>query len=164
MKVVLNADLGRLGRKGDVVEVAGGYARNYLLPRRLALVVSTGTLKQAQTMKRSRAGQDRRERESMEALAQKIASASLKVTARAGAEGHLFGSVTTSDIAEEIGRVLGEDIDRRKVAVAEPIKTLGAHDFSVHLHPEVTAVGTVEVVSDAPAAQRPAEGPAPEEE
>lgn len=156
MRVVLNADVGRLGRKGDVVEVAGGYARNYLLPRKLALVVSKGTLKQAETMQRSRVGQDRRARESFEALAQSIASAQLKIAARAGAEGHLFGSVTTSDIAGLLGKVIGEEIDRRKVSVPEPIKTLGTHDFSVHLHPEVTAVGTVEVVSDSPAGDKPA--------
>lgn len=150
MRVVLNADVGRLGRKGDVVEVAGGYARNYLLPRNLALAVSGGTLKQAETMKRSRSGQDRRERESSEALAQRIASAGLRIAAKAGAEGHLFGSVTTTDIAAELGKVLGETVDRRKVAVPEAIKTLGTHDFSVHLHPEVTVVGTVEVVPEAP--------------
>lgn len=148
MRVVLNADLGRLGRKGDVVEVAGGYARNYLLPRNLALIASKGTLQQAQAMQRSRVGQDRRERESFEAQAQRIASSPLKVAARAGAEGHLFGSVTTSDIAAELGRVLGQDVDRRKITVPDPIKTLGTHDFSVHLHPEVTAVGTVEVVPE----------------
>lgn len=150
MRVVLNADVGRLGRKGDVVEVAGGYARNYLLPRKLALAVSKGTLKQAEMMQRSRVGQDRRQRESFEVLAQRIASHPLKIAARAGAEGHLFGSVTTTDISAELGKVIGEVVDRRKVTVPDPIKTLGTHDFSVHLHPDVTAVGTVEVVSDAP--------------
>lgn len=153
MKVVLNADVRTLGRKGDVVEVAGGYARNFLLPRKLALVESKGTLKQAEHMQRSRVGQDRRERASFEALAQRIASSPVQIKARAGAEGQLFGSVTTSDIAAELAKVLGEEVDRRKITVSQPIKTLGTHDFSVHLHPEVTAAGNVDVVSDAPEGQ-----------
>lgn len=161
MKVVLNADLGRLGRKGDVVEVAGGYARNYLLPRNLVLMASRGTLKQAETMQRSRVSQDRRDREAFEALAQRIASSPLKIVARAGAEGQLFGSVTTSDIAAELAGALGEEVDRRKITVPDAIKSLGSHDFSVHLHPQVTAAGTVEVVSDAPV-EAPAGEPAKE--
>jgi len=158
MKVVLSSDMGRLGRKGDVVEVAGGYARNFLLPRKLAIAASKGTLKQAEIMLRSRAEGDRKAKESVEATAQKIGSAPLRIAARAGAEGHLFGSVTTSEIAQELTKLLGHEIDRRKISVPEAIKSLGTHSFSVSLEHEVTARGTVEVVSDgtvAPAEQNP---------
>ncbi|MGI8426772.1 MAG: 50S ribosomal protein L9 [Actinomycetota bacterium] len=148
MRVVLSADMGRLGRKGDVVEVAGGYARNYLLPRKLAIAASKGTLKQAEIMLRSRADGDRKAKESVEAIAQKIAATPLKIAARAGAEGHLFGSVTTSEIAQQLTELLGIEIDRRKVSVPEAIKSLGSHSFSVSLEHEVTAQGKVEVVSD----------------
>ena len=156
MRVVLNSDMGRLGRKGDVVEVAGGYARNFLLPRKLAIAASKGSLRQAEIMLRSRAEGDRKAKESVEAVARTITSTPLRIAARAGAEGHLFGSVTTSELAAELGKLIGHEVDRRKVSVPEAIKSLGTHPFTVSLEHEVTAHGTVEVVSDgtvAPAAQ-----------
>jgi len=158
--------MGRLGRRGDVVEVAPGYARNFLLPKNLAIAASKGILKQAETMQKSRREQDMREQADFEAFATKVSATTLKVAARAGAAGTLFGSVTTSEIAEELGRALGVDLDRRKIVVAEPIKSLGTHQFKVHLHPKVVAQGTVEVVSDgvAPPAEEPPAAPeAPDE-
>jgi large subunit ribosomal protein L9 len=146
MKVVLNADIGTLGRRGDVVEVAPGYARNYLLPKNLALAASKGTVRQAEAMRRSRVERERRERAAAEALAKRIVGHALRIPARAGEDGHLFGSVTTSDIAEELSRGLGEDIDRRRINLAAPIRSLGVHEYTIHLGPEVTAAGTVEVI------------------
>jgi large subunit ribosomal protein L9 len=148
MKVVLSTDVGRLGRKGDVVEVAGGYARNYLLPTKQAFPATKGALKQAEAMKRSREQHDARERAHFAALADRISASPLKVTARAGAEGHLFGSVTSADIANLLSEALGQEVDRRKIAL-EPIKSVGTHAFRVHLHSEVTAEGTVEVIPEA---------------
>lgn len=149
MKVVLNADMSNLGRKGDVVEVANGYARNYLLPTNRAIAASKGTLKQAESMQRSRAQQEEREKAEWKVLADRISGAKLEVTAKAGAEGHLFGSVTTSDIGHLLSEALGEEIDRRKITLAEPIKSVGTHSYKVHLHAAVVAEGTIQVASEA---------------
>ena len=146
MKVVLNADIGTLGHKGDIVEVAPGYARNYLLPRNLALSASKGAVKQAETMRRSRTERERRERSLADAMAGRIVGAALRIPARAGEDGQLFGSVTNADIAEALTRALGEEIDRRKINLPAPIRSLGTHDYSVHISPDVTAAGTVEVI------------------
>jgi large subunit ribosomal protein L9 len=146
MKVVLNADISTLGHKGDIVEVAPGYARNYLLPRNLALSASRGAVKQAETMRRSRTERERRERGLADALAGRIVGAALRIPARAGEDGQLFGSVTNADIAEALTQALGEDIDRRRISLAAPIRSLGTHDYAVHIRPDVTAAGTVEVV------------------
>lgn len=148
MKVILNADLEKVGRKGDVVTVADGFARNYLLPKNLAIVATRGAVKQAESMQRARIEQDKRDKAVFEEVAQKIAAMKLEVMARSGEEGQLFGSVTHADLADELGRALGQQIDKRKIS-SDPIKSLGVHEFKVHLHPEVTAIGSVQVVPDA---------------
>ena len=147
MKVVLNADIGTLGRRGDVVEVAPGYARNYLLPKNLALTASKGAVRQAEAMRRSRVERERREHAAAESLAGRIVGVALRIPARAGEDGHLFGSITTSDIAEELTRALGDEIDRRRINLAAPIRSLGTHEYTVHVGPDVTAAGSVEVVA-----------------
>jgi len=146
MKVVLNADIGTLGHKGDIVEVAPGYARNYLLPRNLALSAGKGAVKQADTMRRSRTERERRDRALADAMAGRIVGAALRIPARAGEDGQLFGSVTNADIAEALTRALGEEIDRRKINLPAPIRSLGTHDYSVHINADVTAAGTIEVI------------------
>ncbi|MGH2768087.1 MAG: 50S ribosomal protein L9 [Actinomycetota bacterium] len=146
MKVVLGADLEGLGRKGDVVEVTAGYARNYLLPKRLALPASKGTLREAEWMRRSRELKESREHAAAEDLASRIGNARLVIAARAGEDGQLFGSITTSDVAEQLRRVLGEDIDRRRIHLPDPVRSLGVHEFSVPLQPDVVARGTIEVI------------------
>lgn len=148
MKVILNSDVDNLGRKGDVVEVAAGYARNFLLPRRLALFATKGAVRQAEQMQRARREREARERAGAEELAQKIGEAALKISAKAGDEGHLFGSVTTSDIAEKLSEVIGQEVDRRRVELAEPIRSVGVHGFSVRLHPQVEVAGSIEVVPE----------------
>jgi len=131
MKIVLNADIGTLGHKGDIVEVAPGYARNYLLPRNLALEASKGAVRQAEEMRRARTERERKDRVAAETLAASIGGLQLKVTARAGEDGQLFGSVTTSDIAEALAAALGEtvgaEIDRRRINLPAPIRTVGSH-------------------------------------
>jgi len=163
MKVVLNSDIGTLGRKGDVVEVAGGYARNYLLPKNLAISATKGAVKQSESMQRARRERDKREQAVFEALSAKITGSALQIKVRAGTGGHLFGSVTTSDIAAELSRAVGETIDRKRVSVAEPIRTLGSHQYSVHLHSAVVAKGTIEVVSDGTGPVEDSDSPASEE-
>lgn len=148
MKVVLNSDVEKLGRKGDIVEVAAGYARNFLLPRNLAIFATKGSVKQAEALLRARAERDRKERVIFEELAARIADTPLVLAARAGAEGQLFGSITTSDIAAELEKALGQPVDRRKVVLPEPIKSLGTHQFEVNLATELTAKGTIEITAD----------------
>ena len=146
MKVVLNADISTLGQKGDIVEVAPGYARNYLLPKNLALSASKGAVRQAEAMRRSRQVRDRREKEGAEATARQLAAKRVEIKARSGEGGRLFGSVTSTDIAEAVEAQTGIKLDRRKLHV-EPIKTLGTHEVPVRLHGEVEVPLTIEVVS-----------------
>lgn len=147
MKVVLRADVDHLGRKGDVVEVADGYARNFLVPRGLALRADRGVLRQAEAMRRSREARDARERAAAEELAARLGTAVVTIAARAGEGGRLFGSVTAADIAEHLEPLLGRPVDRRRIELPEPVKQLGAVTVEVRLHPEVRVNLTVEVVS-----------------
>ncbi len=149
MKVILNADIDSLGRKGEIVEVASGYARNFLLPRKLALAATKGATRQAEAMTKAREERDRVEREKYEGLITQIGSKPLTLEARVGAEGQLFGSITAQDLADELSKVLGEEIDRRKIEIPNPIRTTGTHEFTVHLHRDVVAVATVEVTAQA---------------
>jgi large subunit ribosomal protein L9 len=146
MQVVLREDVENLGKKGDLVTVADGYARNYLVPKGLALRASEGIQKQADAMRRNRVARDARDREGAEALASQFSGRTISIAARAGEGGKLFGSVTSSDIADAVQAQVGVELDRRKIALDEPLKELGATEVSVRLHPDVTAVLQVEVV------------------
>ena len=146
MKIVLRADVDNLGNKGDLVEVAPGYARNYLVPKGLAIAASAGATRQAEAMRRSRQVRDRREKEGAEATARQLAAKRVEIRARSGEGGRLFGSVTSTDIAEAVEAQTGIKLDRRKLHV-EPIKTLGTHEVPVRLHSEVVVPLTIEVVS-----------------
>ena len=147
MKIVLRDDVENLGRKGDVVDVADGYARNYLVPRGLAMKATKGVVAQAEAMRRNRAARDAREREGAQRAAATLAGARLEITARAGEGGKLFGSVTSADIAEALLARHGLTVDRRRIALAEPLTELGDVEVPVQLHPEVTATVTVAVVA-----------------
>jgi len=147
MRVVLRSDVDNLGKKGDLVDVADGYARNYLVPRGLALRATTGVEKQADAMRRNRAARDARDREGAQATAAQLEGRTIEVLARAGEGGRLFGSVTAADIAEAVLTQTGIDVDRRKIALDEPLKELGPAEFAVRLHPDVTTTLHVEVVS-----------------
>jgi len=146
VKIVLRADVQNLGNKGDLVEVAPGYARNYLVPRGLAIAATAGTTRQAESMRRSRQVRDRREKEGAEATARQLAAKRVEIKARAGEGGRLFGSVTSTDIAEAVEAQTGVALDRRKLHV-EPIRTLGTHEVPVRLHAEVEVPLTIEVVA-----------------
>jgi large subunit ribosomal protein L9 len=145
MRIVLRDDVDNLGRKGEVVDVADGYARNYLVPRGLALKASAGSQKQADAMKRNREVRESREREAAQAVAAQFEGRTISIKARAGGEGRLFGSVTSADIAEAVQKQTGAEIDRRKLALDEPLKELGGADVVVRLHPDVVATIHVEV-------------------
>ena len=146
MKVILQQQVDRLGEPGDVVQVADGYARNYLIPRRLAAPVTKGALRHAE---RVRAGNDerlRRARDEAEAIAGRLTKTPVRIAVQAGEEGRLFGQVTSHQIAEAMAEQLGEKIDHRRINLDEPIRSVGAHQVKIHLHPEVNATLTLDVV------------------
>ena len=145
MKIVLKQPVSKLGDPGDLVTVSGGYARNYLIPRGLAVPATKGSLKQAEDWAKSKASRQAKERSDADARKAKLESQPLRVTAQAGPDGRLFGSVTASDVAEAIKEQLGVEIDRHDVELAEPIRHLGMHDVRIGLHPELAAAVTVEV-------------------
>jgi len=149
MRVLLRSDVSGVGKKGDVVDVAKGFARNYLFPTGRALVAGEGIEAQAAAMRRSRDLRDARDREAAETVAGVLGSRTVTISARAGAEGRLFGSVTANDVAEAVEAQTGATLDRRRIHLAEPIKSVGTHVVPVRLHADVEAEVTVEVVAGA---------------
>jgi large subunit ribosomal protein L9 len=146
MRVVLRTDLPTLGKRGDVCEVADGYGRNYLLPKGLAIPATAGVQSQANAMRRSRDLRDTRDREAAETIARTLVPVVIKITAKAGSEGRLFGSVTAADVADAVTAQTKVVLDRRRLHLDEPIKTLGTHEVPVKLHAEVEFRVTVDVV------------------
>lgn len=145
MQIVLRADVASLGKKGDILEVAPGYARNYLVPRGLAMKASGGTMQQATTMRRSRDVKDARERGAAEEIARQLVPQVIQLRGRAGGEGRLYGSITTVDVADAVRAQTGLELDRRKMHLDEPIRSIGTHRVSVKLHADVEFPVTVEV-------------------
>lgn len=148
MKVILRADVANVGKRGDVLVVADGYARNYLVPRRLAMRATEGALAQAGAMRRSRDLRDASDRAAAEDIARRLVSAVINIPARAGSGGKLFGSVTTVDVADAVQSQTGVELDRRKMHLEEPIRELGTHRVLVKLHADVEFPVTVEVAPD----------------
>lgn len=147
VKVVLRQQVSKLGDPGDLVTVSGGYARNYLIPRGLAVPATKGNLKQASDWASSRASREAKERSNAEALKAKLEAQPLAVTAQAGPDGRLFGSVTASDVSVALAAQLEVEIDRHDVELPEPIRHLGTHDVRIPLGGGVTAAVTVEVTA-----------------
>ncbi len=147
MKVVLRADVVGVGLRGDIVDVPGGYARNFLLPEGKALEATEGVTAQAAAMRRSRDAAEARAREAAESHAQLLAGAVITVSARARAGGKLFGSVSANEVIEAVQAQKEVVLSRRQIALEEPIKELGSHDVPLHLHHDVVTVLTVEVVA-----------------
>ena len=148
MRVVLREEVENLGRKGDLLDVADGYARNYLVPRGLAMKATKGVVAQAEAMRRNREAREVRERSAAEELAGRLTTSAVSVGARAGEGGKLFGSVTSSDIAVAILDRTGIEVDRRNVLLDDPIRELGEVEVSVRLHPEVVVPVVVAVVAE----------------
>jgi len=149
MHLILRADVKGVGNKGDVVDVANGYGRNYLLPRGLAFVASSGAESQAEGMRRSRDVKDAAARASAEDVAKSLVNSPVNIAARVGADDRLFGSISPADIAAAIAAQKGVEIDRKQIVLSEPIKTVGTHLVPVKLHANVEFPVTVEVGSDA---------------
>jgi large subunit ribosomal protein L9 len=147
MKVVLRDDVSGVGKRGDIVDVSDGFARNYLLPGGQALCATDGIASQAASMRRARDLRDAKDREGSEAIARKLVPMVIRIPARAGAEGRLFGSVTTADVVTAVHEQAGIDLDRRRLLTDEPIKAVGVHEIGVRLHSDVEFRLTVEVVA-----------------
>jgi large subunit ribosomal protein L9 len=146
MKIILTQEVRNIGAPGDVVDVADGYARNYLIPRGLALRATRGTLKQVDMIRRTREVKEVRNLEQAQDIAGRLGSLKIRVQAKAGDGGRLFGQVTTAQIAEAIAKAGGPKIDRKRLHLEAPVKSLGAHRASLRLHPEVEAEIEIEVV------------------
>jgi len=156
MKVLLKVDVDNLGMAGEVQSVSNGYGRNYLIPQGLAVVASPSMMKQAEVWRKKAEARRQQIRAEYEALAELIRGVHLTFSARAGESGKLYGSITTSQIADEMNEVLGTDIDRRKVGV-EPLRQLGKHKVVVRLsgdfQPELTVVVESEADEETAAAK-----------
>ncbi|HUK53261.1 MAG TPA: 50S ribosomal protein L9 [Candidatus Binatia bacterium] len=138
MQIILQEDVEKLGNRGQIIEVAEGYARNYLLPHKLALPVSKGNLKQLEQIKRSLAKREATEVESAQKQAEMLAALVLEFARKAGENDQMFGSVTAADVSEGLA-AKGFSVDKRKIQLDQPIKTLGEYDVPAKLHRAVTA-------------------------
>ncbi|MDK2926826.1 MAG: large subunit ribosomal protein [Bacillota bacterium] len=145
MKVILEQDVPRLGKKGEVVDVNDGYARNFLLPRRLARAATAGGLKEVEARKEQAARKEARARAEAQDLARRLHGCTVTIRARAGEGGRLFGSVTNQDVAAAVAEEFRVNLDKRRVELKEPIKALGSYSATLHLYTEVTAEITVKV-------------------
>lgn len=146
MNLILREDVAGLGKRGDIVTVADGHARNYLLPRGLAFTATDGAIAQANAMRRRRDLREAADRDSARTVAEALAAKPLTIKAKAGNEGRLFGSVTTADIAAALAKQASVTLDRKKI-VAQPIRTVGAHTAVVRLHADVEVAIKINVVA-----------------
>jgi large subunit ribosomal protein L9 len=147
MKLILTQEVTGLGTPGDVVEVKAGYGRNYLVPRSLAMPWTRGSEQQIEMIKRARAAREIRSLDDAKEAASRLSGLRIQLQTRAGRGGRLFGSVSTADIAAAVRKAGGPELDRRKIEVTNPIKTIGSHRVSVRLHPEVSATLDIEVAA-----------------
>jgi large subunit ribosomal protein L9 len=145
MRLILTQEVSGLGAPGDVVEVAPGYGRNYLVPRGLAMQWTRGAEKQIELIRRARSTREIRSLDDAREAAAKLASLTVRLQTRAGSGGRLFGSVSTSDIVAAVKAAGGPALDKRKIEVKNPIKTVGAHQVAVRLHPDINATLSLEV-------------------
>ncbi|MFM8416864.1 MAG: 50S ribosomal protein L9 [Actinomycetota bacterium] len=145
MQVLLRRDVKGIGRRGDIVTVSSGHARNYLIPNGLAVEATDGAVEQAATVKKSRAVREAADRESARAIATAFVETPLVITAKAGATGKLFGSVTAADIVEAVERQFHVVVERKHVSIEHPIREVGTHQVSVALFADVRGTLNVEV-------------------
>jgi large subunit ribosomal protein L9 len=160
MKVILTEEIRGLGTRGDVVTVKDGYARNFLLPKNLAREATTGNLKQIEHERRKWSLLAQQEKDEAQKAADKVKGVKVRIEKRVGEHGQLFGSVTANEIADALAEK-GIEVDKRRIELAQPIKTVGLHDVEVRLHRDVTAHIQVEVAAQG--VERLEEAPAPAE-
>ena len=147
MKLILTQEVANLGAPGDVVEVKDGYGRNYLMPRGFAIRWTRGAEKQIDSIKKARSVRDVRDLGHADQIKQQLESLTVQVPAQAGQTGRLFGAVTVADIVDAVKAAGGPDVDKRRIQVGNPIKTLGAHQVTVKVHDDVTATVDLDVVA-----------------
>jgi large subunit ribosomal protein L9 len=147
IEVILREDVKTLGRAGEMVRVKPGYARNYLLPQGLAYEATDGNRKRIAAETRARTSREQAERSEAERIATTLSAVQLSLTGKAGEEGKLFGSITSQDVADALARQ-GHNVDKRRIELEHPIKTVGEHAVTVRLHPEVHAELRVSVVAE----------------
>jgi large subunit ribosomal protein L9 len=148
MQIILQEDVEKLGNRGELVEVAKGYARNYLLPRKLGLEATPGNMKRLEKMRAAFALKEATEKDAAQKIADQIAAVSITQSRKAGENDQLFGSVTSADIAEALA-AKGFPVDKRKIALENPIKTVGEYEIPVKLHREVVVNVKLTVERDA---------------
>ena len=146
MKLILTHEVSNLGEPGDIVDVKDGYGRNYLLPRQFAIRWTKGAAKQVESIKAGREARAVHDLEEAQQIRGRLEAEPVNVGVRAGEGGRLFGAVTVSDIAEA-RETIGASVDKRRIEVCNPIKSLGAHDVTVRVHPEVSATVRLNVVA-----------------
>lgn len=146
MKVLLNADVSELGRRGEIVEVSDGYARNYLLPKRLAQKATAGAVESIAKAVAAREAVERKALEDAENLASTLTGTRVVIAAQAGDEGRLYGSITVNDVAEGIRKFTGITLDRHQIEMEQPIRAIGLSEVKVKLHPKVEFPVTIDVI------------------
>jgi len=154
MEVILREHVDNLGRRGEIVKVADGYARNFLLPRKLALLATAGNKKHVERERKIMESREAEEKGQAEAIAARLAAIDIAITRRVGDTDQLYGSVTAVDIADYL-KTKGFEIDRRKLILPEPIKAIGEHNVPLKLHREVTVPLLVKVVKEGGSAAAP---------
>ena len=147
MKVLLRSDIKGIGRRGDIVNVSSGHARNFLLPNDLAIVANAGTIAQAEIMRKSREQQIAADRESARLVASSLSTTVIKIAAKAGNEGRLFGSINAAEIAKAVLDQTGVTIDRKNIQVETPLRQLGEHLVSAEIFSDVVATLKLEIIA-----------------
>jgi large subunit ribosomal protein L9 len=147
VKLILREHVTNLGERGQIVNVATGYARNYLLPKGLAYPATPGNMKQLEQQRRVWQTRDTKEQHEAEALAARLGALELEIVHKAGESGTLYGSVTASEVAALLSRS-GIEVDRRRLEIGEPIKTVGVHEIRLRLHPKVVGTFKLSVVAE----------------
>ena len=147
MKVLLRSDVKGIGRRGDIVNVSSGHARNFLLPNDLAIVANAGTIAQAEVMRKSREQQIAADRESARLVATSLSTTVIKIAGKAGNEGRLFGSINAAEIAKAVLDQTGVTIDRKNIQVETPLRQLGEHSVSAEIFSDVVATLKLEIVA-----------------
>lgn len=147
MKVLLRSNIKGVGRRGDIVNVSAGHARNFLLPNDLAIVANAGTIAQAEVMRKSREQQIAADRESARLVAASLGTTVITISAKAGNEGRLFGSINAAEIVKAISDQTGVTIDRKSVQIEQPLRTLGEHSVTAEVFSEVSATIKINIVA-----------------
>ena len=146
MRLILTSDVRELGKRGDVVNVADGYARNFLLPKSYAIKANAGALEQAEAIREARIEAERKAKDKAEIIATQLVGSRVVLAAPAGDEGQLYGSVSVANVVEGILRFTGVELERNQVKIADPIKAIGLHDIQIKLHPDVEFPLTLDVI------------------